>query len=577
MGVPGFFLWLTKNYKKERFVFKKSSLKNDDPLLDKVKNIDYFLIDTNCMLHPECFKILGENPNAKDINKLQKKMYKACIEYLEKIIMIAEPKKGVYIAIDGVAPVAKIKQQRSRRFKSVYDKNLYNNIRKKHGKDIPFFWTNSCITPGTKFMRELNQNIIDWAKVFCKKLKLEIIYSSCYTPSEGEHKLLQYIYQNISNGKNYTYMTYGLDADLIFLTLATGKEDIYLLRESNEIKKKTSGFSIVNLSVMRNAIYNSFLKELESNQEFTEENIVLNKENIIRDFIFICYLMGNDFLPHLPSLDIYENAIDTLIMKYMECFYDLREYIIIDKNINYTFFKRLIEELYLIEEESLANNFSSKKRQKFSCKSTDPYDIEISKIENLMFKIDDPVKLGCGQMDEYRERYYEYYFHVKPDEIDEFSSKMVEYYLTGLKWVTLYYFDTCPSWNYYYPYEHPPFIYDIYNYVKDKKNIFNKIQFDIGEPLQPYEQLLCVLPKESNFLLPKPIRKIMLNSNSSISHLYPSSFKIDLINKKKYWMGIPELPALEIDLVKKTVKKYYNKLSESDLEFNDIKNTYNFV
>ena len=61
MGVPGFFLWLTKNYKKEHFVFKKSSLSQDDPLLKKVKSIDYFLIDTNCMLHPVCFKVLAEN------------------------------------------------------------------------------------------------------------------------------------------------------------------------------------------------------------------------------------------------------------------------------------------------------------------------------------------------------------------------------------------------------------------------------------------------------------------------------------------------------------------------------------
>ena len=74
------------------------------------------------------------------------------------------------------------------------------------------------------------------------KLSLEIIYSSCYTPSEGEHKLLQYIYKN----KNYTYMTYGLDADLIFLTLATGLEDIYLLRESDQINRKSSGFKCLD-------------------------------------------------------------------------------------------------------------------------------------------------------------------------------------------------------------------------------------------------------------------------------------------------------------------------------------------
>ena len=574
MGVPGFFLWLTKNYKKENFVFKKSSLSDDDPLLDKVSNIDYFLIDTNCMLHPVCFKILGENPEITDINKLQKKMYTACIEYLEKIINIADPKKGIYIAIDGVAPAAKIKQQRSRRFKSIHDRDLYNNIRRKHKKEIPFYWTNSCITPGTKFMRELNQVIINWCKIYSKKHKLEIIYSSCYTPSEGEHKLLQYIYKN--KDKNYKYMTYGLDADLIFLTLATGKDDIFLLRESNQINNKSSGFSIVSLSIMRNAIYNTFKYKLEDNIEYSEENIVLDKDNIINDFIFICYLMGNDFLPHLPSLDIYNNAIDILILKYIECFLDIREYIIINKCINWKFFKIFIEDLYLIEEETLINSYVSKKKPRYNCKSSDPYDIEIAKIDSLVFKIDDPIKLGLGELSEFRERYYKYYFQVEPDEIDEFSKNMVFEYLKGLKWVTLYYFDSCPSWDYYYPYDHPPFMYDIYKYIKDKDNIFDKIIFEQGAPLAPYEQLLCVLPKESNFLLPKPLRKLMLNVNSSLAHLYPSKYKIDLINKKKYWMGIPELPQLEIELVKNIIKKYYKKLLPEDKNYNLIKKIYFF-
>jgi 5'-3' exoribonuclease 2 len=572
MGVPGFFLWLLKNYKKERFILKKS-LTKDKNILNDLNNIDYFLVDTNCMIHPVCFKVLAENPKIHDIDKLHRKMYKACIEYLEKIIMIADPKKGIYIAIDGVAPISKIKQQRSRRFKSVYDRDLYNNIRKKYDKEIPFYWTNSCITPGTKFMRELDCIMKEFLEKYSKKHKLKILYSSCYTPGEGEHKLLQYIYKY----PEYKYVTYGLDADLIFLTLATGKDDIYLLREANQINRNKTGFDFVSLNIMKNAIFNSFNSVLIQNLEFSDENIELNKTNIINDFIFICYLMGNDFLPHLPSLDIYQNAIDVLIDKYIECYYELREYMIVDKNINTKFFKKLIEELYLIEEEVLVNNYSNKKKNRFRCDSNDPYDKEIAKIENLMFKIDDPVNLGLGQLNEFRERYYSYYFHVESDDIDAFADKMVEEYLIGLKWVTLYYFDSCPSWDYYYPYDYPPFITDIYNYVKNKENIFSDITFESSQALAPYEQLLCVLPKQSNFLLPKPLRKLMLNLNSSLAHLYPIKYNIDLIGKKKYWMGIPQLPPLEIDLVKKVIKKYYSKLSESDMEYNKVKdiNIYN--
>lgn len=238
MGVPGFFLWLAKNYKGSNFIFNKSKLsKNLDKdnikeLYDEINDLDYLLIDANCLIHPVCFKVLADNPNIKDKEKLEGKMIRATFEYIEKIINHVKPKKGIYLAIDGVAPVAKIKQQRYRRFKSVNDRELQNNIRRKHNKDIPFFWNNSAITPGTPFMRKLHLQVLEWSKKYSKENKLEIIYSSCNVPAEGEHKLLQFIRKNQKQNINNSYVMYGLDADLIFLVLSTGLENTFLLRES---------------------------------------------------------------------------------------------------------------------------------------------------------------------------------------------------------------------------------------------------------------------------------------------------------------------------------------------------------
>ena len=144
MGVPGFFMWLMKQYKNKKMVFPKV---NADPT-DMVHVIDYILIDMNCMIHPECFKTL-EDIKTTDIDKIEAKMRNNVISYLEKIIEHNMPRRGIYLAIDGVAPVAKMKQQRMRRFKSIKDKELYDSIRKKHNKSNPIYWNNSAITPGT--------------------------------------------------------------------------------------------------------------------------------------------------------------------------------------------------------------------------------------------------------------------------------------------------------------------------------------------------------------------------------------------------------------------------------------------
>jgi len=170
MGVPKFFAWLIKNYKKDKIVFQKEK--------EDVESIDWLLIDTNCMLHPKCFEVLAEEQKKDNVNfkSLQNKMMNASIEYIEKIIEYVEPGKGVYIAIDGPVCCAKIKQQRQRRFRSVHDKILFDNIKTKFNKPIPYFWNNSAISPGTKFMEKLNLKIIKWAEEYKKKNNIQIIY-----------------------------------------------------------------------------------------------------------------------------------------------------------------------------------------------------------------------------------------------------------------------------------------------------------------------------------------------------------------------------------------------------------------
>ena len=113
MGVPGFFAWLIKKYGKHE---NKHNVTNNIILHNIPERIDYFLIDTNGIIHPLCFKVRDENKTLTDLDELEDKMINEVISYLENIIKLMNPSKGVYIAIDGVAPMAKIKHQRTRRF-----------------------------------------------------------------------------------------------------------------------------------------------------------------------------------------------------------------------------------------------------------------------------------------------------------------------------------------------------------------------------------------------------------------------------------------------------------------------------
>ena len=550
MGVPGFFKWLLVKYKNRDFIKNKYEINHE---------LDSLLIDTNCLLHPQCFKILNDNPHSNDHDKLEDKMIKQCIKYLDEVINFINPTKEVYIAIDGVAPVAKMKQQRQRRYKSVNDKILFDNIKKKHDKEITTYWNNSAITPGTKFMKKLTNRIINYCKELKNNKNIKIIFSTAETPSEGEHKLLQHI-RNSNN--NYKYVVYGLDADLIFLSLSANKDNIYLMRESNEINKNNKEiFNLVDIDILKNCIIEQVSDIMSKND--------LEKDKIIRDFIFICYFLGNDFLPHIPSIDIKcfdknnINGLDLVLQAYANTHESLNQYLIIyDDKIEYNieFLQLFLDYLSSFEEEFFIKMYNNKKKF-YRIESNDSYEMEKNKIENLLFKIDDDIELGKDDKESYKFRYYSKYYNseINQKELIKYSCYK---YIEGLIWVANYYFNKCKSWDWYFPFDHAPFISDLADNLK-RFNL-DEIKFNIDStPLKPVEQLLCILPNKSNYLVPKEYRWLMTSVNSPIINLYPDSFNLDLLYKNKYWECIPILPDLEIDNVKKEVSKI-DKLDNSN-------------
>jgi len=79
--------------------------------------------------------------------------------------------------MDGVAPRAKMNQQRSRRFKSAKEKLKTLLKMQEKGELVPEnLFDSNCITPGTEFMQNLNDVLVDWLK---SKIAHEIRYRNC--------------------------------------------------------------------------------------------------------------------------------------------------------------------------------------------------------------------------------------------------------------------------------------------------------------------------------------------------------------------------------------------------------------
>lgn len=549
MGVPYFFKKLLDKERK----YKQQILFNK---LNKQPNILY--IDGNCAIHPECFKIAEQLIDEPDTYIKEGFMINKIIEFFDYLEEYVNPKKEIYIAIDGVAPMAKINQQRKRRVKSVIDNEIKNDLKKKFNKKISN-WSNSVISPGTEFMERLHLALIKHYKNKSKITKKIYTYSSYHTRGEGEHKILQ----DIKNKNNKNSVVYGLDADLIFLTLASNVSELYLLRESSTFnndkteKKEKPELTYVSVDSIKKIINYEMLENISSETEDFDKKKYENI-NFVNDYIFICFIIGNDFLPHPPSIDLRKEGLEMITRSYCRAFCEFNENII-QKNdkiiINEKIFIRFLKILGNLEFDYFTQIYPNyiRKNMNKKCFSKDHYDIELWKIENLRnINIVDNVKLGDGNINEWKIRYYDNYFDI--NEEDEINS-IIKCYLEGINWVTKYYFDTCEDWKWFYPYDHIPFLSDIHKFLKNNDKLINNFKNKKRKNIEILTQLLIIMPVQYSYNLPSSYKKLVTLSNSNIIDIFPIEVELDYLYKDMFWQCDPKLPIINIERILNETKE----------------------
>lgn len=551
MGVPHFFAWLIQhNYLKKQLLCSN---------IDKQAKCLY--LDSNCLFHPQCFKVLDFLPNEINIDNLESQMIKRIIKYINFIITEVNPTDFVFISVDGVAPIAKIGQQRKRRYKSVDDDLQKNILKQKYNIPHNENWSNIVITPGTDFMNKLDLSIQN----YCNSIKhINVIYSSYHVPGEGEHKILQHLKSlNITNDP---IIIYGLDADLIFLSMASKQNNISLLRESSQIdsnKHDDSDLNIIDINDvyeklvyvpidLLKSIYNNRIKSLIKNKN---NSINIDNINFINDFIVLCFFLGNDFLPHFPSINIKCDGIETILDAYTTIYISNNQTIINNINNVITFNnKQLGRVLKLLgdNEKYYFNNILPKfliDNNKKKCHLLDNYSKELWNLEHLKnIDIIDNIKLGYGDTTNWKFRYYEHYFGSIEHQHDLINSVCMNY-LEGFVWVSKYYFEHCKSWRWQYKYLHAPFISDLADYIIKFDIDLNAILFNINSPIKISNQLLALIPPIHSHLLPPSLSYFLISNDSPIIYMFPVKVTLDMLYKNQLWQCIPLVPYLDIDAI----------------------------
>lgn len=521
-------------------------------------------------------------------NKLCHASFVLITDYLVYIVGVAKPTQLVYIAMDGVAPMGKIQQQRKRRYRTHKDRLLKQQIYQKYNvinlDDL--LWDSNVISPATSYMMEVSTYLKKHLKssLVTNPLfsKLTILFSDTLVQGEGEHKILQYLRQQPPSQSpspfddSSYHVIYGLDADLIMLSLSLPQHSIYLLRETLEYGTKivykdpnhTQPVMLyLNVNELRQSIVSKFSAVIVGEEEETYA--------WIQDYIFLCFLFGNDFLPHHHILHIVDNDINKLVELYIMVYKNLQQHLVHTKNNMLVYNIPILNELFKLlamNEDKGMMQYLMKMIKYRHYDTTNRHNSSIfeKELENLQYiqkherhlekQILRAILTSSSTSANWRNEYYESVGGLcKTNEYDQ----MIVCYLQGLNWCLQYYFNHCPSGIWYYSYEIAPTFYDMTEYIqKTDPMLLERTIFDVftsnrvyhQQFVNAYEQQLLILPPSSFTAFP-PVIQQALQDDLSLLYYFPEDFEVIGFCKRFKWECQPVIPLVNLQLISTFVKR----------------------
>lgn len=457
--------------------------------------IQWLFMDFNCLIYHTLHR--ADTPVYDGSDEWESQFIECIIHYTRKIIREVAPEQGVFLAIDGVVPMAKMRQQRLRRFKSVWMKT---------GESVS--WDTNAITPGTAFMGKLRiglekmiRNHGTW------------ILSSSDEPGEGEHKIMAAWRKGQYSGN---FAIYGLDADLIVLsllnqTLCSLDNQIWLFRE--EMEKGAIAYDADGEEQMEWFSMNTLRDWLST--EYSSDPAITRQ--FILNYACAMSVLGNDFLPSSLGLKMREDGHTELLrlLPLLSC--PLVDPNTLDLSLSglQSFFGLLFQ-----QEGKRIQTFISKKQWQGSSFSALPVGDPNWPLSTVVEAV---LMEGKQLASHWKTTYLTHFFSGASKE------QIGSDYLYGIQWIWAYYTGNMEQvcFNWYYPHALPP----LWEWIRESAlpSVTVRIR---AEQIRPTEQLALVLPLESWHLIP-PCKEKQFPLRAP--YCYPSEFSFESIGKRYFW------------------------------------------
>ena len=323
-------------------------------------------------------------------------------------------------------------------------------------------------------------------------------------------------------------------------------KNIYLFRETPEFIKTIDNSLEPNDTYLMDIplLANIITLDMNNGVELTTEQ----QQNRIYDYIFLCFFLGNDFMPHFPAINIRTGGINKMLNAYKATIGGTKENLTDGKQIYWKNVRKLVAFLALQEEEFIKEEMKLRdKREKMN------YPTETSEQKYLKFE-------GIPNYERELEKYINpfkpmwqnrYYKTLLKIDMDDARCKQISInYLEGLEWTMKYYTTGCVDWRWCYHYNYPPLLQDLIKYIPYFDTTFVKENNYVA--VSPLVQLSYVLPRHSLRLLPD---KLYNTLTTEYDHLYPTDCEFVWAFSKYFWESHVELPELNISEIENAVEK----------------------